>query len=158
MRVVADTNVLVSGLISPFGPPGVIVGLVARGALQLCYDARIIAEYRAVLERPAFAFRLRDIETLLSGIGAGGVSVAPAPLPGRLPDAGDVPFLEVAVSVGAAFLVTGNLKHFPPDRRHGIRVVSPREFLDAGLITQPPVGRHDDAAQAHKWRNEDGER
>lgn len=134
MRVVVDTNVLVSGLISPFGPPGVIVGLAARGALQLCYDARIIAEYRAVLERPTFAFRHRDIEALLSGIAIGGVSVAPAPLSGRLPDAGDEPFLEVAVSAGAAFLVTGNLKHFPPDLRQGARVVSPREFLDAGLI------------------------
>ena len=134
MRVVVDTNVLVSGLISPFGPPGVIVGLAARGTLQLCYDARIVAEYRAVLERPAFAFRPRDIETLLSGIAAGGVSVAPVPLPGRLPDAGDEPFLEVAVSAGAAFLITGNLRHFPTDHRYGIRVVSPREFLDAGLI------------------------
>ena len=157
MRVVVDTNVLVSGLISPFGPPGVIVGLVARGALQLCYDARIIAEYRSVLERPAFAFRLGDIETLLSRIGAGGVSVAPVPLPGRLPDAGDEPFLEVAVAAHAAFLVTGNLKHFPTDHRCGIRVVSPREFLDAGLLQSSAV-RHDDATPAHNGRTEDGER
>ena len=130
--MVVDTNVLVSGLISPFGPPGVIVGLVATGALRLCYDPRILAEYREVLERPLFAFRPGDVETLLSRIAAHGVPLAPAPLSGRLPDTGDRPFLEVAVSAGAAFLVTGNLKHFPPDCRHGIRVVSPREFLDAG--------------------------
>ena len=130
MRVVVDTNVLVSGLISPFGPPGVIVGLAATGTLHLCYDARIVAEYREVLERPAFAFRAGDVKTLLSRIAASGAPFAPAPLAVRLPDAGDRPFLEVAVSADAAFLVTGNLKHFPPGCRHGIRVVSPREFLD----------------------------
>ena len=133
MRVVVDTNVLVSGLISPFGPPGVIVGLAATGTLRLCHDARIMAEYREVLERPAFAFRAGDIKTLLSRIAANGVPLAPAPLADRLPDAGDRPFLEVAVSADAAFLVTGNLKHFPPGCRHGIRVVSPREFLDTAF-------------------------
>jgi predicted nucleic acid-binding protein len=45
MRIVVDTNVLVSGLLSPFGPPGVIVSLTAAGRLSLCYDARILAEY-----------------------------------------------------------------------------------------------------------------
>ena len=110
-----------------------MVGLAATGTLRLCYDARIMAEYREVLERPAFAFRAGDIETLLSRIAANGVPLAPAPLAGRLPDAGDRPFLEVAVSASAAFLVTGNLKHFPPSCRHGIRVVSPREFLDTAF-------------------------
>ncbi|MDE0026608.1 MAG: hypothetical protein OXP69_19540 [Spirochaetaceae bacterium] len=36
MRVVVDTNVLVAGLLSPFGPPGVIVRLVTAGRLSLC--------------------------------------------------------------------------------------------------------------------------
>lgn len=134
MRVVVDTNVLVSGLISPFGPPGVIVGLVARGTPNLCYDTRILGEYREVLERPTFAFRSRDIETLLSRIATNGLPLAPAPLADRLPDAGDQPFLEVAVAADAAFLVTGNLKHFPPGGRNGVRVVSPREFLEAGFV------------------------
>jgi predicted nucleic acid-binding protein len=40
MRVVVDTNVLVSGLLSPFGPPGVIVSLTAAGRLSLCSRAR----------------------------------------------------------------------------------------------------------------------
>ena len=134
MRVVVDTHVLVSGLISPFGPPGIIVGLVARGTLHLCHDGRILAEYREVLERPAFAFRSRDVGTLLSRIAANGVPLAPSPLADRLPDAGDQPFLEAAVAANAAFLVTGNLKHFPPGSRNGVRVVSPREFLDAGVV------------------------
>ncbi|MBM3277488.1 MAG: PIN domain-containing protein [Candidatus Handelsmanbacteria bacterium] len=46
MRVVLDTNVLVSGLLSPYGPPVELVRLVAMGVLQVCYEARILAEYR----------------------------------------------------------------------------------------------------------------
>lgn len=115
MRVVVDTNVLVSGLISPFGPPGVLVGLIARGTHQVCYDPRILAECREVLARPAFAFRPADSETLLSRIATNGVPIAPMPLASRLPASGDQPFLEVAVAARAECLVTGNLKHFPID-------------------------------------------
>ena len=50
MKVVLDTNVLVSGLLNPYGPPGRIVQLAAAGELQLCLDARILAEYREVRE------------------------------------------------------------------------------------------------------------
>ena len=55
---------------------------------------------------------------------------SPVPLAERLPDTDDEPFLEVAISARAEFLVTGNGDHFPPDRRAGVRVVSPREFID----------------------------
>ena len=51
MNVVLDTNVLVSGLISPFGPPADIVRLLAAGAIRVCYDACIFGEYREVLSR-----------------------------------------------------------------------------------------------------------
>ncbi|MDE0448823.1 MAG: PIN domain-containing protein [Spirochaetaceae bacterium] len=56
---------------------------------------------------------------------------APVPLAVRLPDPDDEPFLEVAVAARAEYLVTGNGDHFTPDRRAGVRVVSPREFIDA---------------------------
>ncbi len=49
----------------------------------------------------------------------------PAPLPRRLPDHDDEPFLEVALAAGAACLVTGNLRHFPAATRSGVRVVTP---------------------------------
>ena len=52
IRVVLDTNVLVSGLLSEHGPPGLIVDLVFAGELALVYDARLLAEYRDVLVRP----------------------------------------------------------------------------------------------------------
>jgi len=133
MRDVIDTNVLVSGLLSPFGPPGVIVGLIAAGRLRLCYDARMLAEYNEVLRRPAFPFADKEVTALMAQIRTGGELIAAEPLPVRLPDPDDEPFLEVAASAIVEFLVTGNLKHFPHERRQRVRVVSPREFLDVAL-------------------------
>lgn len=131
MRIVVDTNILVPGLLSPFGPPGVIVGLIAAGRLSLCYDLRILAECREVLHRPAFPFSHVEIMTLTAQIAAGSVLEAPVPLAKRLPDADDEPFLEVALVTRARSLVTGNGDHFPPYRRCGVHVVSPRAFIDS---------------------------
>jgi predicted nucleic acid-binding protein len=39
------------------------------------------------------------------------------------------PVLECANAASADFLVTGNVKHFPPDWAN-VRVVTPRQFLD----------------------------
>lgn len=131
MKVVVDTNVLVSGLLTPFGPPGTIVRLIMAGRLYPCYDARIVAEYTEVLRRPSFPFSPDEIAALTAQIEATGVLSSPAPLAERLPDPDDEAFLEVAIAAHAEFLVTGNGGHFPPDRRCGVRVVSPRDFIDA---------------------------
>ena len=62
------------------------------------------------------------------------VLASPVPLASRLPDDDDEPFLEVAVAARAAFLVTGNGDHYPPDRRCGARVVAPREFVNSAQV------------------------
>lgn len=130
MRLVVDTNVLVSGLLTPFGAPGVIVSLIAAGGLRLCYDARILAEYDDVLRRRSFGFEQEDVANLLTQIRAPGELVVPVPLSVRLPHADDEPFLEVAEAAMVEFLVTGNLRHFAVNDRKSTRVVSPRVFLD----------------------------
>jgi len=130
VKVVVDTNVLVAGLLSPFGPPGEIVRMIASGTLRLCFDARILTEYADVLRRPKFQFRPEQIQALMEQIRAEGHVVAGEPLPVKLPDPADEPFLEVAVAGDAQCLITGNTKHFPPGRCRGITVFSPREFLD----------------------------
>ena len=130
MRIVLDTNVLVSALLSPFGPPGEILRLVTSAVVQTCHDARILGEYRQVLSRQAFRFRPMQVELLLQQIETDGVPVAASRLPERLPDPDDEAFLEVAIAGDARFLVTGNLKHFPKRRRQGVEVVSPRELVD----------------------------
>ena len=130
MKIVLDTNVVVSGLLNPYGAPGAIVGMVAAGELMLCFDSRILLEYREVLGRPAFPFQRDQIDAFLEQVRGAGEPVAARPLPAGLPDPDDEPFLEVAVAAGAEYLVTGNVRHYPARCRRGVRVVSPRKFLE----------------------------
>jgi putative PIN family toxin of toxin-antitoxin system len=131
MKIVLDTNVLVSGLLSPFGSPAQIVRMVVSGYIQLCYDARIAAEYRQVLNRPRFGFDPANVAIVLEQIESSGEVYTAPPLKRDLPDRGDNPFLEVAIAAGADFLVTGNTKHYPPERRMNMNVITPSEFLRA---------------------------
>jgi len=130
LRIVLDTNVLVSGLLSPFGPPGEIVRMVSSGALVLCLDARIFAEYDVVLSRPRFGFDADSVAALLDYIDVRSEVVASEPLEKRLPDPDDEPFLEVARASGADSLVTGNVAHFPSDARADVVVIAPVRFLE----------------------------
>jgi len=130
MKIVLDTNVLVSGLLQPFGPSGQIVRLVAAGELILCHDPRILTEYQEVLLREKFGFDPERVEILLEEIVASGIAVAARPLKIRLPDPDDEPFLEVALAGGARCLVTGNVKHYPAETRQRVDVMPPRSFID----------------------------
>jgi putative PIN family toxin of toxin-antitoxin system len=128
MNIVVDTNVIVSGLISPFGPPAQIVRMIASGKVSLCYDSRILVEYRDVLLRPKFPFAKEFVEALLDQITATGIIVVGTLLESALPDTSDEPFLEIALAEDVP-LVTGNVKHFPKKKRQGALVFSPSEFI-----------------------------
>jgi putative PIN family toxin of toxin-antitoxin system len=130
LRIVLDTNVLVAGLLSPFGPPGEIVRMVSSGAVTLCVDARILSEYEEVLARPRFAFDADAIAALLDYIEVSGETIASRPLMARLPDPDDEPFLEVAIAGAVDCLVTGNLVHFPPNALGDAVVVAPATFME----------------------------
>lgn len=130
MNVVLDTNVLVSGLLQPFGPSGQIVRLVAAGELVLCHDPRILTEYREVLLRERFGFDPARVSALLDEIRAEGIGVVARPLAAGLPDPDDEPFLEVATAAGVQYLVTGNVKHYPTTARGAVEVLTPRAFIE----------------------------
>ena len=130
MKIVLDTNVIVSGLLNPHGKPGTILQMVVSRAVTICYDARIITEYRDVLLRPKFPIDEAEVDAILEQIEAAGHLVVTSPLPQNLPDPDDEPFLEVAMSGEAECLVTGNVKHYPEDHRRGMKVVSPAEFVE----------------------------
>jgi uncharacterized protein len=130
MRIVIDTNVLVSGLLNPHGAPGRIVEALLVRTFALLYDDRVLSEYSDVLSRPAFGFRALDVEMVLDAIVNEGERISALPAPLLLADETDLPFLEVAISGRAGVLVTGNVKHFKPRRgRHDVNIVSPADFL-----------------------------
>ena len=66
IRAVIDTNVLVSGLLSPAGNEALIVLAIHQGFVRPCLSEPIIAEYAAVLARPKFAFQPEEIEAVLA--------------------------------------------------------------------------------------------
>jgi putative PIN family toxin of toxin-antitoxin system len=123
---VLDTNVLVSGLLSPFEPPGRLVDVLLGRRLRLALDDRIEIEYREVLARPRLGIEPVRREAFLAILQFQEHVIA-MPWPHRAPsDEDDVIFLEVAVQAPARTVVTGNLKHFPPGCRGPVTVMSPR--------------------------------
>lgn len=129
MDIVIDSNVLVAGLLSPFGTCSEIIRMVSAGELTLSFDARILSEYNEVLRRPKFGFEEEKVAAFLDYIVYRGRAVAPSPLSYSLPDPDDEPFLEVTLASQATFLVTGNKKHFPAELCQDAKVISPNEFL-----------------------------
>ncbi|MDY6950230.1 MAG: putative toxin-antitoxin system toxin component, PIN family [Thermodesulfobacteriota bacterium] len=129
MIIVLDTNVLVSGLLTPFGSSGEIVRMVSSGKLTLAYDSRILVEYEEVLNRPRFQFDKDQIDLLIDYIRKNGQAVSAEPLTETLPHSDDAPFLEVAIEGKSEFLITGNKVHYAVKFRKGIKVLSPTEFI-----------------------------
>ena len=129
MRIVLDTNVLVSGLVAADGVCARILALVFGRSFRPCVDDRILAEYEDVLPRRELKIAADDVLDALRWMRDNAEAVTPLPLPCELPDVRDLPFLEVAAAAEAV-LVTGNIRHFPKTARAGVTVLTPREFLD----------------------------
>ena len=66
IRAVVDTNVLVSGLLSPAGNESLILLAIHQGLVRPCFSEEILEEYAAVLARPKFAFPPEEIATALT--------------------------------------------------------------------------------------------
>ena len=73
------------------------------------------------------------VDAVLENVEANGESVLAEVLAMNLPHPADGMFVEVAVAARADCIVTGNLRHFPEDRLPGVRVLSPRAFLEGFL-------------------------
>ena len=129
IRAVIDTNVLVSGLLSPAGNEALIILAVHQGLVQPCMSAEIIAEYAEVLARPKFAFPPDEIAAVIAMFREKGDLVVPRGSVPTLPDPDDVKFLHCAAAAQAEYLVTGNKRHFPQPACGSVRVVSAGELL-----------------------------
>ena len=131
MKIVLDTNIVVSGLLKSQGNPAQVLTLALAGAVQVCHDERILAEYAEVLARPRFKFDPKRVREVLAKLDVDGLAVdASGESNLDLPDADDEPFLAVALAASVDFLVTGNLADYPPVKRRGCAVVSPAAFME----------------------------
>lgn len=138
MRIVLDTNVLISALLSE-GPPARILNLIRSRQCVVLVDERILEEYEEVLLRPKFGFAESIVRPIVEFFTHQGERVTAPPLPIKIPDPDDLPFLEVAVAGKADLLITGNKGDYAGAPRKP-KIISPtealREFskMDAGFI------------------------
>jgi len=116
MLAVIDTNVIVSALLNHDreSNPSIVLNNILSGKILPLFNDEILSEYRDVLSRDKFPFRDSDIEDTLCLFQKKGIRVdSTIPVLEDFPDLDDVVFYEVAMSTEGAYLVTGNIKHFP---------------------------------------------
>ena len=111
-KVVIDTNVLVSALISTKGNAAIILGMISDGLLESIYCQGILEEYSEVLSRPHFGFPYSRVAEALEIFTLHGTPIEPQQSNTYLVDESDRIFFDAALS-SAATLITGNLKHYP---------------------------------------------
>lgn len=132
MRVVLDTNVLLSGLAYPGSIPGLIVSRWRAGGLEVVLSHYILDELRRVLPKLRHRHGLSDTEVadLVDCLAFECELVDPAGTPEpRLTDPWDQAILGTLRASGAGYLITGDkalLALNPPDP-----VLTPAQFWDA---------------------------
>lgn len=123
------TNVLVSAMLRWESVPGSVTEETLTGRIIPLLNDEIIAEYRDVLNRPKFRFPADAVEVVINELIKRGIFLNGETVDEVIPDPKDAVFYQVVMEArktDPAYLVTGNLKHFP------VRsfVVTPREMLE----------------------------
>ena len=129
LRLVVDTNILVSAALKPDGLQRTVLLLAATKPARLYFTGAILAEYRDVLARPELKIRTGLQQQLLQLIKNHGQLVKPGRSLQVANDPGDDKFLECADAARADYLVTGNQRHFPQFWKR-TKVITSREFVD----------------------------
>jgi putative PIN family toxin of toxin-antitoxin system len=128
LRLVIDTNVLISAALKPVGLQRAVLLLAITRPARLYVSRPILAEYRSVLGRPELRIRKGLRQQLLQLIKNHSYTVAPTRHLEVTSDPDDNIFLECADAAGADYLVTGNPRHFPRFWKK-TKVVTSREFI-----------------------------
>ncbi len=128
LRLVIDTNVLVSAAIKPAGLQRTVFLIAISKPARLYVSHPILEEYSEVLARPELRIRKGLRLQLLQLIKNHGHTVVPTRQLEATSDPADNIFLECADAARADYLVTGNQKHFPRFWKK-TKVVTPREFV-----------------------------
>ena len=127
--VVIDTNVLVSAVLKYNSIPGTIIELAFDGKIVPVLNKEIESEYRTVLLRPKFHLTTDIVDDIINEFKQKGLYINENHIDIDLPDPKDVVFYEVVMEQRGstqAWLVTGNIKHFPAETF----ILTPRQMLE----------------------------
>jgi len=126
---VIDTNVLVSAMLKWTSVPGNILEFTFSGTIVPVLNDKIVAEYRDVLMRDKFHLTKEIVNDVIKALEYQGEYIDTDKMDYKLPDPKDVIFYAIVMEKRKdddAYLVTGNLRHFPQEPF----VVTPKEMLD----------------------------
>ena len=126
---VIDTNVLVSAMLKYNSVPGTLMEFAFDGLIVPVLNEQIVTEYREVLMREKFHFDRELVEDVISALEEKGEYIDTNYMDYDLPDKNDIVFYAIVMEKRKdedAYLVTGNIKHFPSKPY----VVTPKEMLD----------------------------
>ena len=132
IRVVFDTNVLVSAMLNASGTPANVLRFAVHRHVQLCVSEAILDEYEAVLRRPKFRLSPQTVTAMMKSIRAVAATVNPARTLSVSADDADNRFLECAEAAGADYIVTGHTQHFP-DSFGRTHIINARRLVE--LVT-----------------------
>ena len=133
MKVVLDTNVVVSGIFY-FGPPAAILRAWKGGKISLVTSQAILDEYKRVLEELSVQFPNVEIQSLLELIVMYSEVCSPPPLAEAVcADPSDDKFISAALVAGAKIIVSGDKHLLKVSGYHGLSVVTPRQFVSSYL-------------------------
>lgn len=130
MRVVLDTNILISALWKPAGLEARVLKLACDGDIVACVSGALWEEYLEVLARPKFAKLADAALNLFASLGPRVVRVPSSSRITWSKDDEDNRVLECAQDACADHLITGNLRHFP-ETWEGTKVCNAKAFLES---------------------------
>lgn len=134
VRVVLDTNLIVSSLVNPRTPPSRVMDFFSRKLIDVIVSVEIVLEYRTVLTRPTvMGLHKRsseEIDELILGLEKHATQVFPlASLYVVKGDPDDNKFIECAVAGGADFIISGDKHLLALGSYDGIQIVTPAMFV-----------------------------
>jgi putative PIN family toxin of toxin-antitoxin system len=128
LRLVIDTNVLISAAIKPAGLQRTVLLLAITRPARLYVSRPILEEYSEVFSRPELRIRKGLRQQLLQLIKNHSYTVVPTRRLDVTSEPDDNMFLECADVARADYLVTGNQKHFPRFWKK-TKIITTREFI-----------------------------
>lgn len=131
LRAVFDTHVIVSAALYEKSLPALLLSLGLEGKVRFFISPALLNEYETVLKRPRFKLGHKETAELIEKIKQKAVMVTPTKEVRILEaDEPDNRILECAAKAKADFVITGNKRHFPFEEFKGIKILTPREFIN----------------------------
>ncbi|HBX49694.1 MAG TPA: putative toxin-antitoxin system toxin component, PIN family [Bacteroidales bacterium] len=132
-KIVLDTNVLISAIISSGYPYRILHNLVATERIKICLSEQVLTEYTEVATRAKFA-QYKDFKQnslfIITNIKRVGKLYTPNIQLDIISDKADNRFLELAVFSKADFLITGNTNHFTFSEYESVKIISPKDYIE----------------------------